>query len=103
MFTAPAGIRFSLCKVLKKMDKEISGNYSAADVETLLATLCYLMSRHAEHPTAELANIISDHFSMMQSHPDCQSGILKDLGKRLGFHWHKLAVSGTQKNTNLVH
>ena len=85
------------------MAKESSGNYPSADVQTLLATLCYLMSRHAESPSAELANIISDHFSMMQSHPDCQSGILKDLGSRLGFHWHKLAVSGTEKNTNLVH
>ena len=85
------------------MAKESSLNNPSADVQTLLATLCYLMSRHAEHPTAELANIISDHFSIMQSHPDCQSGIFKDLGKRLGFHWHKLAISGTQKNTNLVH
>ena len=85
------------------MAKESSGNYPSADVQTLLATLCYLMSRHAENPSAELANIISDHFSIMQNHPDCQSGILKDLGRRLGFHWHKLAALGTQKNTNLVH
>jgi len=75
--TASAGIRFSHNKVLKKMDKESSGNNPSADVQTFLATLCYLMSRHAEHPAAELADIMRDHFSMMQSHPDFQSGFFE--------------------------
>ena len=85
------------------MDKKNTPIYQSVDVHTLLATLCYLMSRHAENPSQELANVISDHFSIMQSHPECQSGIFKDLGRRLGIHWHKLASSGTQKNSNLVH
>ena len=85
------------------MDKKDFYVYSSTDVKTLLATLCYLMSRHAENPSQELANVISDHFSIMQSHPECQSGILKDLGRRLGIYWHRLAISDTQTNTDLVH
>ena len=100
---ALAGTHFFQIKALKEMDKKNIGGYPSTDVHTLLATLCYLMSRHAENPSQELASVISDHFSIMQNHPDCQSGILKDLGSRLGLHWRKLACSSTGKNTNLIH
>ena len=79
------------------------GSSPATDVQTLLATICYLMSRHAETPSSHLANIISDHFSILQNHPDCQSGVLRDLGRRLGVHWHKLAMSGAKRDNSLIH
>ena len=64
------------------MDKKNTPSCQSVDVRTLLATLCYLMSRHAENPSQELANVISDHFSIMQSegeagHSKC-SEIIED-------------------------
>jgi hypothetical protein len=52
-------------------------------LDVLLASLCYLMSRHALTGDQALAQAGSRHLAMLSRHPDCESAVLSDAGRRL--------------------
>ena len=56
-------------------------------VDTLVATLLYLMSRYARAPGSRLEQVIAQHLEYVSSHPDCQSGVLRQTTERLRQHW----------------
>lgn len=56
-------------------------------LEILLASLYYLMTRHARLPDARISRSIIEHFDMLATHPDCKSEILIKAGERLASQW----------------
>lgn len=59
--------------------------------EVILATLCYLMSRYANSPSLTIASAVSKHFQLLHEHPDCDSPILQDVGRRMSLQWEALS------------
>lgn len=60
-------------------------------LDVVIASLCYLMSRYVHTPSVELANAVSEHFELLMNHPHCDSVTLKDTGRRLGQQWHMIS------------
>ncbi|MCG8414433.1 MAG: hypothetical protein MI746_09475 [Pseudomonadales bacterium] len=58
------------------------------DLDVLLATLLYLMSRHTHSPNSVLSQSIITHLEILKDHPDCSSPALSKAGKRLTKHWN---------------
>ena len=58
--------------------------------EVVLASLFYLMSQYVGSPRKEIAHAVSDHFELLHQHPECESKILRDVGKSLHLQWRGL-------------
>ncbi len=74
------------------------------NIEFLMATLLYLMSRHAQSPDASISQSVIDHLGMLESHTDCNSAELNKAATRLQKHW--LTVLRAQlyaKHGNKIH
>ena len=58
--------------------------------EVILASLFYLMSQYVGSPRKEIAYAVAEHFELLHQHPECESKILQDVGKRLQQQWRGL-------------
>lgn len=58
-------------------------------LEVLLASIYYLMTRHARLPDPKISEAIIQHLEMLEAHPDCESKILTEAGKRLALQWRE--------------
>ena len=58
--------------------------------EVILASLFYLMSQYVGSPRKELAHAVSRHFELLHQHPECESKILRDVGRSLHLQWRGL-------------
>lgn len=61
------------------------------EVDTLIASIFYLMTRHSQSPKAGLEQAIVDHMQMLASHPNCNSKVLTDASHRLSMSWRQEA------------
>ena len=61
------------------------------NIDSLIVSLLYLMTRHSHAPKAALQQAIADHMQVLATHPDCDSSILKDAGERLSRYWRQEA------------
>ena len=61
------------------------------ELETLLASILYLMTRQSQSPKAGLEQAIFDHLQMLSNHPDCNSEVLKNAGERVSLCWRQEA------------
>ena len=71
------------------MNQQLDSN-KLPKFEVILASLFYLISQYVGSPRKEIAHAVSEHFELLHQHPDCQSKILKDVGKRLHLQWRGL-------------
>ena len=58
--------------------------------EVILASLFYLMSQYVGSPRKEIAHAVSEHFELLHQHPECESKVLRDVGKNLHLQWRGL-------------
>ena len=61
--------------------------------QVILTPLFYLMSQYAGSPRKEIAHAVSEHFELLHQHPECESKILRDVGKSLHLQWRGLTDS----------
>ena len=59
-------------------------------LEVILASLLYLMSQYVGCPRKEIAHAVSQHFEALHQHPECESKVLRDVGKSLQLQWRGL-------------
>ena len=59
-------------------------------LEVILASLFYLMSQYVGCPRKEIAHAVSEHFEILHQHPECESKVLRDVGKSLQLQWRGL-------------
>ena len=58
--------------------------------EVILASLFYLMSQYVGSPRKDIAHAVSEHFQLLHQHPECESKVLRDVGKSLHLQWRGL-------------
>ena len=58
--------------------------------EVILASLFYLMSEYVGSPRKEVAHAVSEHFELLHQHPECESKVLRDVGKSRHMQWRGL-------------
>ena len=58
--------------------------------EVILASLFYLMSQYVGSPRKEIAHAVSEHFELLHQHPECESKVLRDVGRSLHLQWRGL-------------
>jgi hypothetical protein len=71
------------------MNRELDRN-KLPRFEVVLASLFYLISQYVGSPRKEIAHAVSEHFEILHQHPECQSKILRDVGKSLHLQWRGL-------------
>jgi len=59
-------------------------------LEIILASLFYLMSQYVGSPRKDIAHAVSEHFELLHQHPECESKVLRDIGKSLHMQWRGL-------------
>lgn len=67
------------------------------ELDVLLASICYLMTRHARAADPRLATAIYEHLQLLTEHPDCSSEVLKNAGLRLSRQWQCYLVDSEPK------
>ncbi|PCJ43303.1 MAG: hypothetical protein COA71_00020 [SAR86 cluster bacterium] len=70
-------------------------DHKLPDMDVIISTLFYLMSRYSGNSDPKIAGIISQHFGYLQTHPECKSTIMKSSSEKLLLHWAKLADQKT--------
>ena len=68
-----------------------STNKLKPEIETLLASIFYLMSRYAETQDNEIADAIHMHLNLLETHPNLSSPVLMKTCRRLKCHWVSLS------------
>ena len=58
--------------------------------EVILASLFYLISQYVGSPRKEIAHAVSEHFELLHQHPECESKVLRDVGRSLHLQWRGL-------------
>lgn len=58
-------------------------------LEVLMASIYYLMTRYVRLPDASVSQAIVEHLEMLEAHPNCDSEILRNAGKRLARQWNE--------------
>ena len=61
------------------------------ELDSIIASLLCLMTRHSQSPQAGLEQTIVEHMNMLASHPDLGSKVLIDTSQRLSMIWHQEA------------
>jgi hypothetical protein len=61
------------------------------ELERLIASTLYLMTRHSKAPKANLEQSVVEHLLMLRNHPDCNSKELKEACNRLSITWKQEA------------
>ena len=61
------------------------------DLDTLIESIFFLMTRHSQSPQADLEQTIIDNLQMLACHPDCDSETLKTAGQNLAMSWRQEA------------
>jgi hypothetical protein len=62
-------------------------------VDTLTATLLYLMSRYKISEEADIHHLIIQHLDLLENHPQANSPSYKNLGSRLKKFWQRQQTS----------
>lgn len=57
------------------------------ELEDLIASTFYLMTRHSKAPKANLEKTIAEHLQRLSNHPECKSKKLREASKRLSITW----------------
>lgn len=65
------------------------------DLDTLISSIFYLMSRYAHSQDKELVLAIHKHLALLEQHPDMQSEVVKITCKRLRNYWAHLLKKDT--------
>lgn len=65
-------------------------NILEPEIETLIASIFYLMSRYADINDPEIADAIDMHLKLLETHPKLTSPVLMKTCKRLQCHWVNL-------------
>ena len=71
------------------MNRELGRN-KIPRFEVILASLFYLMSQYVGSPRKEIAHAVSEHFELLHQHPECESKVLRDVGRSLHLQWRGL-------------
>lgn len=58
-------------------------------LETIIASILYLMTKHGHSPKSGVTQAIADHLKILASHPSCGSQVLKEAGQRLAMIWQQ--------------
>lgn len=58
-------------------------------MELLLSSVYYLMTRYARRPAPCVAQAIIEHLQMIAGHPECQSELVRNAGRRLALQWRE--------------
>ena len=69
----------------RELDRDKSPRF-----ELILASLFYLMSQYVGSPRKEIAQAVSEHFELLHKHPECESKVLRDVGRSLHLQWRGL-------------
>lgn len=56
-------------------------------LELLMSSVYYLMTRYARRPAPCVAHAIVEHLRMIAGHPDCNSELMRNAGRRLAMQW----------------
>ena len=67
--------------------------------DVLLASLYYLMTRHAREPSLTIAKSIAENFELISRHQHCDSDVLKRVGRRLSRHWAHIICQECQSRS----
>ncbi|MEM8845235.1 MAG: hypothetical protein AAGB35_09350 [Pseudomonadota bacterium] len=70
------------------------------ELDTLIASLFYLMTRYAMNNDPQLIEAITKHLQMVQNHPDANSSILNKTCQRLEKSWGLVADKSITKNSD---
>lgn len=89
MLAQPLPINNKIWHLILK-NKELS-ILNTLELEKIIATTLYLMTRHSKAPKANLEQSIVEHLQMLTNHPECKSQELKDVCKRLLITWKQEA------------
>lgn len=57
------------------------------EFEIVIATLMFLMTRHAQTSDPVISRSITEHLALLEKHPDCSSTVLKTTSRRLKKQW----------------
>ena len=57
------------------------------ELDVLLASIYYLMTRYARRPDRRVAQAIAEHLRMLEERGDCDSAVLRSAGRRLALQW----------------
>lgn len=80
------------------MTNNDTNDTESPDLEVLMASIYYLMTRHAIRPDASIASAIADHLDMLARHRDCDSHLWRRAGERLSAQWqHCVKAAATAK------
>lgn len=58
-------------------------------MELLLSSVYYLMTRYARRPAPCVARAIIEHLQLIAGHPECQSELVRNAGRRLALQWRE--------------
>ena len=72
-------------------------------LEVLMASIFYLMTRHAIRPDTSIANAIVDHLDMLARHTDCDSHVWRRAGERLSSQWQYCVKAAASAKTYQLH
>jgi len=60
------------------------------DIDAITAALLFLLSKRGAEPNMPLSIAIIDHLELLENHPACKPGVLKNATRRLRFYWNEL-------------
>jgi hypothetical protein len=66
------------------------------DIEAITAALLFLLSKRGAEPDLPLSAAIIDHLELLENHPACKPGVLKNATRRLRLYWSELRKNEEQ-------
>ena len=66
------------------------------DIEAITAALLFLLSKRGAEPDLPLSAAIIDHLELLENHPACKPGVLKNATRRLRLYWNELRENEEQ-------
>jgi hypothetical protein len=72
------------------------------DIDAITATLLYLLSKRDAGPDLPLSAAIIDHLELLENHPACKPGVLKNATRRLRLYWNELRENEEQQANQSV-
>ncbi len=78
-------------------------NNSKPELDTLIASLFYLMSRFAKKNEPGLVEAISMHLQMVLEHPDSKSEAILNTCRRLQCYWSSIYENDSKQSLDTAH
>lgn len=60
------------------------------DMDTVIASLLYLLSRPGAETEPTVSKAIVDHLHLLEKHPSCKTQVLNNTARKLRFYWNEL-------------